>query len=68
MSCHKHPKVIEEILNLLKPGDLVMDCIGSEETQMTCGEILGKIGGGKLPILLWPQGPFPDNVQGVLGM
>lgn len=65
---HKHSKVIEEILKLVKPGDLVMDCIGSEETQITCGEILGNIGGGKLPILLWPQGPFPDNVQGVLGM
>ena len=64
---HKNPKVIEEILKVLKPGDFVMDCIGNAETQISCGDILGKIGGGKLPILLWPQGPFPDNVQGVLG-
>ena len=64
---HKDPKVMEEILKVLKRGDLVMDCIGSAETQITCGEVLGKIGGGNLPILVWPQGPFPDNVQGVLG-
>jgi len=65
---HNDPNVIDEILKALKPGDLVMDCIGKENTQIACGKILGNIGGGKLPILLYPQGPFPDNVRGVLGM
>jgi NADPH:quinone reductase-like Zn-dependent oxidoreductase len=65
---YKDPNVIETILKTLKPGDLVMDCIGEEATQIACGKILGEIGGGKLPILLWPQGPFPNNVQGVLGI
>jgi NADPH:quinone reductase-like Zn-dependent oxidoreductase len=64
---HKDPNVIEEILKVLKPEDLVMDCIGSPETQISCGKILGSIGGGKLPIFLWPVGPFPENVEGVLG-
>jgi NADPH:quinone reductase-like Zn-dependent oxidoreductase len=64
---HRDPKVVDEILKTLKPGDVVLDCIGSEETQIACGHILGKIGGGKLPILLWPRVPFPDNVQGVVG-
>lgn len=65
---HKDPNVVEEISKNMQPGDYVVDCIGSKETQVACGEILGKIGGGKLPILLYPQGPFPDNVQGVVGM
>jgi hypothetical protein len=65
---HNDPNVIDEILKVLNPGDLVLDCIGKEDTQIACGKILGSIGGGKLPILLYPQGPFPDNVQGVLGM
>jgi NADPH:quinone reductase-like Zn-dependent oxidoreductase len=65
---HNDSDVIDEILKVLKPGDLVLDCIGMEDTQIACGKILGNIGGGKLPILLYPQGPFPDNVQGILGM
>jgi NADPH:quinone reductase-like Zn-dependent oxidoreductase len=64
---HRDPNIVEEILKVLKEGDFTMDCIGSEETQIACGEILGKIGGGKLPILLGPQGPFPENVEGVWG-
>ncbi|PQE31980.1 zinc-binding oxidoreductase protein [Rutstroemia sp. NJR-2017a WRK4] len=63
---HKDPNVVEDILKVLKPNDVVMDCIGSAETQVACGKILGQLGGGKLPILLWPQGPFPENVQGVM--
>jgi len=63
----KDPNIVDEIKGVLKEGDAVLDCIGSGETQITCGKILGSIGGGKLPILLWPEGPFPDNVEGVLG-
>ncbi|PQE26023.1 Zinc-binding alcohol dehydrogenase domain-containing cipB protein [Rutstroemia sp. NJR-2017a BBW] len=63
---HKDPNIVEDIQKVLKPNDVVMDCIGSAETQVACGKILGQLGGGKLPILLWPQGPFPENVQGVI--
>ncbi|KAF4633880.1 hypothetical protein G7Y89_g4234 [Cudoniella acicularis] len=63
---HRGDGAVEEILKVLKVGDVVLDCIGSKETQVTCGEILGRIGGGKLPILLWPTERFPENVQGVL--
>lgn len=64
---HKDPNVIEDILKVLKAGDYVVDSIASEETQVACGKILGKIGGGKLPILLWPQGELPENVQAAMG-
>ncbi len=64
---HKDPKVVEKILEILKPGDLVLDSIGLG-TDVVCGEILGKIGGGILPTVRWPVGPYPENVKGVLGM
>ncbi|KAM3076031.1 hypothetical protein ACMFMG_006456 [Clarireedia jacksonii] len=60
---HKDPAIVEGILKVLKKDDFVMDCVGSAETQTVCGEILGQIGGGKLPVLLRPQGGLPDNVQ-----
>lgn len=59
--------VVEQIQKVLQPGDAVVDCIGSEETQTACGKILGSIGGGKLPTLLWVNGQFPDNVNTVQG-
>lgn len=65
---YNDPNVVEKILKVLKKGDCVLDCIGSDETQITCAKILSTIGGGKLPILLWPSAKFPDNVQGVLGI
>jgi len=65
---HKNPKIVDELLKILKPGDLVVDCIGIKETQVACGEILGKIGGGKLPLLNPPRISFPDNVEAVFGM
>ena len=66
---HRDPDVVEKILKVLKKGDLVFDCISfSRETQGVCGEILGKIGGGTLPVLRWPIGPFPENVEATLGM
>lgn len=63
----KDPNIVEEILEVMKAGDLVTDFIGSKETQAACGEILGKIGGGKLPILKPPQVPFPDGVEASFG-
>ena len=64
---HRDPESFEAIVKTLKSGDVVLDCIATADTQAVCGNILSKIGGGKLPTLLWPQGPFPDNVEGVLG-
>ncbi|KAJ5084328.1 alcohol dehydrogenase [Penicillium alfredii] len=62
---HKEPGVVEKISKVLKPGDVVFDCISSPSTQVACGKILESIGGGKLPVVLLPREPFPDNVQGV---
>jgi NADPH:quinone reductase-like Zn-dependent oxidoreductase len=64
----RNPKIVDELLKILKPGDLIVDCIGTKESQVACGEILGKIGGGKLPILNPPQVQFPDNVEANFGM
>lgn len=65
---HKDPNVVDEILKVLKPGDLVFNCIGNKETQIVCAEILGNIGGGKLPSLNPPQVPVPDTVVPNFGM
>jgi NADPH:quinone reductase-like Zn-dependent oxidoreductase len=62
---YKDPQVVEQILKVLKPEDLVIDCIGCEETQITCGKILSKLGGGKLAAANFPQWPLPENVEGV---
>ncbi|KAJ5408943.1 alcohol dehydrogenase [Penicillium cosmopolitanum] len=56
---HKDTDTVDKISNLLRPGDLVVDCISSEDTQVKCGEILSRIGGGKLPILGFPKGIAP---------
>ena len=64
---HHDPKVVENVLKVLRTGDQVFDVMGFSDTQVVCGEILGKIGGGKLPTVRWPIGPFPENVQGILG-
>ncbi|KAJ5713359.1 alcohol dehydrogenase [Penicillium malachiteum] len=60
---YKNPDVVDQLLSLLKPGDYVVDCIATKETQTTCGEILGRIGGGKLPVVNSPQGTYPENVE-----
>lgn len=44
----KSPTVTEEVMKFMKNGDKVLDCIGSEETQRVCGEVVGAIGGGVL--------------------
>lgn len=64
---YRDSDVLEQIGKVLKPGDAVVDCIGSEDTQNACGKILGRIGGGKLPVLLWLTGQFPENVKAVQG-
>ena len=64
---HKSPHVVEEVLKVLKEGDLVVDCISSPATQATCMEIVSRLGGGKLPVLRWPEASKYDNVDMVFG-
>jgi hypothetical protein len=64
---YKDTDVLESIAGLLKPGDLVVDTIGDQDTQAKCAQILAGIGGGKLPLMMPPLVTFPDNVEAVLG-
>lgn len=64
---YKDPSVVDQLINFLEPGDFIMDCISTKETETTCAEILGKIGGGKLPVVNFPQGTYPENVQSSFG-
>ncbi|KAJ5179454.1 alcohol dehydrogenase [Penicillium capsulatum] len=65
---HKDADVVEQIANIMSPGDFVIDCIASEDTQIQCGEILKRIGGGKLPVTLWPHKDLPPDVNAVFGI
>lgn len=65
---YKDPNVVDEILKNLKPDDFIFNCIGTKETQSVCAEILGKLGGGKIPTLNPPQVPVPENVVPNFGM
>lgn len=62
------PNIVERILEVLREGDVVFDVISSSETQEACGEILRRIGGGKLlttsPAL---QVGVPEGIEGVFG-
>jgi NADPH:quinone reductase-like Zn-dependent oxidoreductase len=64
---HKDHDVIDQILKVLKPGDAVLDCIGSAAAQKPCAEIVSKLGGGKLADLQWPLACEHDNVEIVPG-
>ncbi|KAI9742857.1 MAG: hypothetical protein M1818_003586 [Claussenomyces sp. TS43310] len=64
---HKEPGVIRDILKVLKTGDVVFDCIGDVSTQEACAEITSKVGGGKLPCVLWPMPNEYENVEVALG-
>ncbi|KAJ5939218.1 alcohol dehydrogenase [Penicillium verhagenii] len=63
---YKDPNAVEQVVSLLQPGDYIVDCISTKDTQANCGEILSRIGGGKLLVVDTPKGPFPDNVTASL--
>ncbi|TVY45894.1 Dehydrogenase [Lachnellula subtilissima] len=60
---HKAPNVIQDISKILKTGDVVFDAIAVEGSQKACATILHNIGGGKLPIVLWPLPTEYDDVE-----
>lgn len=60
---HNDSNVINNILKVLKPGDVVLDCIGYGDCQDQCAEVLSKLGGGKLPTVRWPTPCKFDNVE-----
>ncbi|TVY19982.1 Dehydrogenase orsE [Lachnellula arida] len=64
---HKDPNVVQEISKILKTGDVVFDAIAVEGSQKACATILHNIGGGKLPVVLWPV-PTEYDVELAFGM
>ena len=64
---HKDRNVVGELLKVLKTGDVVFDAIASESSQKLCAELISRIGGGKLPVVLWPLPTEYENVEPVLG-
>jgi NADPH:quinone reductase-like Zn-dependent oxidoreductase len=64
---HRDSDVVEQIVKTLKPGDLVTDMIGSTETQTASAAVLSAIGGGLLPVVLWPAEHKYENVKLSIG-
>lgn len=64
---YNEPGVVDQLVDFFEPGDFIVDCISTKETESTCAEILGRIGGGKLPVVNIPQGTYPANVQPSFG-
>ena len=64
---YRDPDVLNHILPLVRPGDLVLDCISIESTQTICAEILKRIGGGILPVVLPPIEKSPEGVVPIFG-
>lgn len=60
----KDSNVTQKILKLMKPGDVVFDCAAKEDTQAICTEIVNKLGGGNLPMVLPPLPHKYDNIAG----
>ena len=65
---YKSLTVIEDVLKVLKTGDLVVDCISTPATQVICTDIVHRLGGGKLPALRWPEASNYDDVEMIFGM
>ncbi len=67
---HSDPNVTSLLIEALKGSDCagVYDCIGTDETKAACADILGKMGGGVLPVVTWPlPANLPPSVKPVLG-
>ncbi|CZR68146.1 related to oxidoreductase [Phialocephala subalpina] len=60
---YKAPNVVEKIRKVLKKGDVIFDVTSTESSQKACAELLSGIGGGLLPIVLFPVKTGFDNVE-----
>lgn len=68
---HSQPGVEKLLVERLGMVDFagLYDCIGTDETKKSCGDILIQLGGGVFPTVNWPlPTDLPDNVKPVLGM
>lgn len=65
---YNHTDVVQNILELLKPGDFVFDAMGYDHTQKVTAEIVSRLGGGKLPTVRWPVETRFKNVEIEAGM
>jgi NADPH:quinone reductase-like Zn-dependent oxidoreductase len=59
--------IVEEIMKIMKPGDVVFDAISIEASQKPSAEIVHRLGGGKLPVVLMPLPTGHDDVEAVFG-
>jgi NADPH:quinone reductase-like Zn-dependent oxidoreductase len=65
---HKDENVVEQILKVLKPGDVVFDAIGVESSQKAAATIVKRLGGGIFAVSGLPLPTGFDNVKGAFGM
>lgn len=61
--------VLDEIVETLRAERFagIFDCISEEGTAKSCADVLSQLGGGVLPLTLWPPEGLPKNVDAVLG-
>lgn len=64
---HSSPTVLQDLLAVLQPGDVVFDCIGEALTQKACAEIAHKVGSSKFACVL-PPVPNECGIESVFGM
>lgn len=55
--------VVDKITSILKPGDLVFDCIGGGDVVAKCAEVLSRLGGGALPTVKYELKQGHENVK-----
>ncbi|KAF8860590.1 putative quinone oxidoreductase [Acephala macrosclerotiorum] len=60
---YKDPDVVKKISKVLKTGDVIFDVTSTESSQKACAELLSGIGGGLLPIVLFPVMTKYDDVE-----
>ncbi|KAJ5106983.1 alcohol dehydrogenase [Penicillium angulare] len=60
---YKESDVVDRLLDLLKPGDHVLDCISTQVTQTTCADIVKKIQGDTVVVVDFPRWTLPDGVE-----
>ncbi|KAE8445395.1 hypothetical protein EG329_013408 [Mollisiaceae sp. DMI_Dod_QoI] len=60
---HKDSGVVEAIAKVLRPGDVIFDAISNATSQKAAAALLSRVGGGKLPVVLYP--PLPTEYENV---